>query len=211
MCYIGLIDRAAHPEVVPKRVERTREGLWIEARYGDASRGLFTLRPARFAYKRLDYGIEQRAVFGLPTGNAIAKILRAASAGLIAEALYNRAGLFSDSRFQSVYAQLAVPDAHWLHTGDAPVTMRTDVIRAAINLVRAAPAWPQVLPSRRPELFLPMIHMHNSVDLEQLRNSGVNESACPVQVVDASVCERIGPEHHSFKIMAAAFARAAKV
>ena len=211
LCYIGLIDRAAHPDVVPKRVERTRTGLWIEACYNDASDGLFTLRPARFAYKRLDFGIEQRAVFGLPTGNAIAKILRAASAGLIAEALYNRAGLFSDSRFQSVYAQLAVPDAHWLHTGDAPVTMRTDIIRTAINLVRASPAWPQVLPSRRPELFLPVIHLHNSVDRERLRDSGVNEPTCPVQVADASVCENIGPEHHSFKMMAAAFARARTV
>ncbi len=208
LCYIGLIDRAAHSGIVPERVERTRAGLWIKARYNEARTGLFTLRPARFAYSQLDYGIEQRAVFGLPTGSAIAKILRAASAGLIAEALYNRAGLFSGSRFQSVYAQLAVPDAHWLHTGDAPVSMRTDVIRATIDIVRASPAWSQVLPSRRPELFLPVIHLHNSVDRELLRNSGINEPACPVQVADASVYEHIGPEHHSFKMMAAAYARA---
>ena len=205
LCYVGIIDRRTLP---PRRVERTRAGLWIEARYNDASTALFTLRPARFAYRRLDYGIEQRAVFGLPTGNAIAKILRAASAGLIAEALYNRAGLFGDARFQSVYAQVAVPDAHWLRAGDVPVTMRTDTIRAATDLVRATPAWPQILPSRRPELFLPMIHMYNSVDRELLRASGIHEGAGPVRVADASVCEDVGPEHHSFKLMAAAYARA---
>jgi len=211
LCYVGQIDRAAHPEVAPAPVAWTRAGVWLEARYNDAGTGLFSLRPARFAYKRLDYGIEQRAVFGLPTGTAVAKILRGASAGLVAEALYNRAGLFPHARVQSVYAQILVADAHWLRAGDVPVAMRTDVIRSAVDGVRASPAWPQVLPSRRPELFLPVIHLHHSVDRDLLRASGVNEPMCPVQVADASVREDIGPEHHSFKMMVAAFAKARAV
>jgi hypothetical protein len=208
LCYVGQIDRDAHPEVVPPAVEWTRGGLWLEPRYNDAVTGLFTLRPARFDYKVLDCGIEQRAVFGLPTGSAVRKILRVASAGLVAEALYNRMGLFRNSRFQSVYAQIAVADAHWLRAGDSPLVIRTDVIRSIVDTVRGNAPWPHLLPSRRPEIFLPMIHLHHSVDADLVRACGVNGPNSALQVVDASVYEHLGPEHHSFKMMVSAFARA---
>jgi hypothetical protein len=208
LCYLGQIDRAAHPEVAPMTVERTGKGVWFEAGYDATTTALITRRPARFEYRRLDFGIEQRAVFGLPTGGAVAKILRGASPGLVAEALYNRAGLFPAARFQSVYAQLAVPDAHWLREGGNSVVMRKDVIRAATDAVRAGFTSGSLNPSRRPEIFLPMIHLHHSVDPQALGKAGLNTAHSPVQVMDASIAERIGPEHHSFKIMVAAFARA---
>ncbi|HEY8509887.1 MAG TPA: hypothetical protein VIL32_16100, partial [Steroidobacteraceae bacterium] len=90
VCYLGLIDRDAHPNVAGPRVERTPDGIWIDTRFDETGAALCTLRPARFGFKRLDRGVELRAAFGLPTGSAVAKILRGASAGLIAEALYNR-------------------------------------------------------------------------------------------------------------------------
>lgn len=209
LCYLGQIDRAVNRDVLPTPVQRTRQGMWLEARYDETETGLCTLRPARFEFSRLDFGIEQRAVFGLPTGSAIAKILRGASPALVAEALYNRAGLFSSARVQSVYAQIVVADAHWLRDGDAPLEARLDVIKAATDAVRASsPVWPNLLPSRRPEMFIPVIHLHHSVDLNALHAAGPNTRASPVQVVDASVYEHIGPEHHSFKLMLAAFVRA---
>jgi hypothetical protein len=207
LCYIGQIDRASHSKVPAPRAERTRAGVWFEAHYNEALTALFTLRPARFAYRRLDYGIEQRAVFGLPTGSAVAKIVRGASAGLVAEALYNRAGLFAGARFQSVYAQILVPDAYWLRAGAAPA-VRADVVRQATDAVRADRVWSGVETSRRPELFLPIIHLHHSVDRQALGATGIDEPGSPVRIVDASVRERIGPEHHSFRMMVSAFARA---
>jgi hypothetical protein len=209
LIYVGQVDRADHPHVRPPPVERTRSGLWLDARYNEAGTGLFTMRPARFAYRRLDFGIEQRAAFGLPMSSALAKILRCTSAGLLAEALYNRLGLFANSRVQSVYAQLVVPDAHWLRDDTiAPLQPRVEVIQAAIDAVRASPVWPQALLSRRPDMFLPVIHLHHSVDGGLLAAAGLNGLDSAVQVMDASPYEHVGPEHHSFGLMAAAFAKA---
>jgi hypothetical protein len=208
LCYVGQVDRARHADVLPPAVERTRQGLWFEGRYNDAGTGLFTLRPARFGFSTLDFGIERRAVFGLPTGNAVKKIVRSASPGLVAEALYNRAGLFPGARFQSVYAQLAVRDAYWRRSGDTPLEMRLDVIRNAAAAVRAAPAWPEVTPSRRPDIFIPGIHLHHSVDAAALLALDVNTPTANVCVADASVYEHIGPDHHTFKVIVAAYRRA---
>jgi hypothetical protein len=208
LCYLGQVDRAAHPDVTAPQVERTVQGLWLAGSYDAAGSALITRRPARFQYRRLDFGIEQRAVFGLPTGGALAKILRGASPGLIAEALYNRAGLFPAARIQSVYAQLVVREAHWLPEGGNSIVMRKDVIRSATDAVRAGYTSPSLQPSGRPEVFLPMIHLHHSVDIAAVEDAGVNTPGSCVQIMDASVRDCIGPEHHSFKIMVAAFARA---
>jgi hypothetical protein len=208
LSYLGQVDRAAHPDVVPSKVERTAQGIWFEGSYEATGRALITRRPARFGYRRLDFGIEQRAVFGLPTGSAVAKILRGASPGLVAEALYNRTGLFPAARIESVYAQLVVPDAHWLHEGGNSVVMRQEAIRAATDAVRSSYPSAGLNASRRPDIFVPMIHLHHSVDAAAVRATGVNTAGAPVQVMDASIREAIGPEHHSFKIMVAAFAKA---
>ena len=102
--------------------QRTRDGLWFEGRYDDKDRALYTLRPARFAFKRLDHGIEQRSTFGRPTGNGFVNIVRGASLGLFAEALYNRSGLFPNARVQSVYAQINVPDAYEFRSSDGQLS-----------------------------------------------------------------------------------------
>jgi hypothetical protein len=208
LCYLGQMDRAAHPDVAPPQVERTAQGLWFRGHYDAAGTALITYRPARFAYRRLDFGIEQRAVFGLPTGGAVAKILRGASPGLIAEALYNRAGLFPGAPVQSVYAQLVVPEAHWLREGGNSIVMRRDVIRAASDAVRAGYTRAELQPSRRPEIFLPMIHLHHSVEADTVAAAGINTPGSPVQIMDASIRDHVGPEHHSFKVMVAAFTKA---
>ena len=66
-CYLGRIDRS-HSDVAPPRVQRTRDGVWFEGRYDEENRALYTLRPARFAFRRLDYGIVRRSAVGLSTG-----------------------------------------------------------------------------------------------------------------------------------------------
>lgn len=208
LCYLGQVDRSRYRHVAPPTVERSAGGMWLGVESDITGNGLVTFRPARFGYRVLDYGIEQRAAFGLPTGNAIAKIVRASSLGLIAEALYNRFGLFPNARFQSVYVQLVVRDAHRLQDGDIPLQMRVDAIRGATDAARAHFMRPELTPSRHPEIFIPMIHLHGSVDDELLRDSGVNVEGAAVQVVDASVYPNIGPEHHSFRLMVSAYAKA---
>lgn len=210
IAYMGQVDREQHPQVPNPRVERSRDGFWVPATFNPSGRGLFTLKPARFSYRRLDHGIEQRAAFGLPTGGVIAKLVRAASLGLIAEALYNKLGLFPDARLLSVYAQILVPDAYAL-AGGANLAVRAEAIRAAVDAVREDPAWPDLLiPSSRPELFINGIHLHHSVDRTSLEQRGVNIPQSRVTVVDASIADDIGSEHHSFKLMAAAYAKARK-
>lgn len=207
LCYLGQIDRRGdHTSSIP-RVQRGRSGLWIEASYQPDAGALLTQRPARFQYRRLDFGIGQRLVFGMPTGNAISRILRRMSPGLLAEAFYNRFGLFPDAPIQSVYAQIPVADAYNRQAGDRPLTVLKDAILARIESVRRMVRCPGLVPTRRPDLFLPGIHLHNSIDRRALASFGIGGSHGPVEILDASICEDIGIEHHSFKLMAVAAAR----
>jgi hypothetical protein len=206
-CYMGQIDRS-RTHVIPPRVQRTEDGIWFECLYDCEDRALFTLRPARFAFTRLDYGIEQRSTYGPATGNTLTRIVRGASLGRFAEALYTRCGLFPNARVLSVYAQIKVPDAYRFCSGDAQLSARTDVIQGLINSVSASLPWTEMQTSRRPHIFLPSTHLHNSVDVPILARAGVNGPTSRVQVADASVLGDVGPGHHSFKLMVAAFKQA---
>lgn len=208
LCYLGQVDRGKHVSIPPPWVERNPQGVWFQCRYDAADSSLYTMRPARFSYATLDHGIQQRSAFGLPTGGALAKILRIGSAGLIAEALFNRCGLFPGARIQSTYAQIQVKDAYSLSPGQVAPVMRTEVIQAAIAHARAHVPWRELIPSRQPRLFIPVIHLHHSVSTAALARLGLSGPGSRLRVVDASVQEDIGPEHHSFKMMVAAYAAA---
>lgn len=206
--YLGQIDRRLHRQISPPRPRLTPDGVWFEGYYEDSGRALLTMKPARFAFAKLDQGIEQRAVFGLPTAGAVAKILRAASPGLIAEALYNRAGLFPGAAVQSIYAQIIVPDAYSVNEAGG-LEPRRELIADALEVVRRHIPWPQINWSRRPEVFIRAIHLHHSLEPEALAAAGLNTHSSRVQVADASVLPDIGPDHHSFRLMLAASLHAA--
>lgn len=202
-CYVGQADGLDAPSI-----QRNRDGAFFQAWHGDFADALYTLRPARFAYRTLDHGIEQRAVFGLPTGSAIAKISKRMSPGLLAEAFFNRFGLFPSAPRHSVYAQVLVRDAYAVGASETALTAQPQAIRAATDSARTHAPFPGVRVSQRPELTIPGIHLHHSVDLQALARAGVGDTDFPVQVVDASVLSEIGPEHHSFKMMLRAHERA---
>lgn len=203
-CYVGQADGLDAP-----RIDRSRDGAFFQAWLGAHPDALYTLRPARFAFRALDHGIEMRAVFGLPTGSAMAKITRRMSPGLLTEAFYNRFGLFARAPRHSVYAQVLVRDAYRVE-GTA-LRARTTAIRAATDAARGHVPFPGVRLSQRPELTIPGIHLHHTVDPDALARAGVGQPGHPVRVVDASVLREIGPEHHSFKMMLAAHDGAASV
>jgi hypothetical protein len=119
LCYLGQIDRL-RTGVAPPRVQRTKDGVWLEGRYDERRTALYTLRPARFAYSRLDRAIPRPQ----RTGIELQKLLRSASPGWFAQVLYNRFGLFPNARMQSVYAQISVPDAHRFRSSDTHLAVR---------------------------------------------------------------------------------------
>jgi hypothetical protein len=201
-CYIGQVAGVARPAL-----EHTREGIFFPARYSATGDALYTLRPARFAFRRLDHGIEQRAVFGLPTGNAVAKIARRASPGLLTEAFFNRFGLFASAPLYSVYAQVVARDGYAYGTAERPVLARPAALRAATDSARAAQPFDGLVASRLPDAHIPGIHLHHSIDRATLWAAGLDTEESPVKVVDASTLDDIGPDHHSFKMMLAAHDR----
>lgn len=211
ICYIGQIDRHAARETPQPRVRWTREGVFFGALYDADATALYTLRPARFAFRTLDHAIELRAVFGLPTSGALVKLARHLSPGLLAEALYNRSGLFARSRISSLYAQVAVRDAYALAQAGASPAPRVEAIRSAINAARCAQPIDGVQLSHRPDVYIPAIHLHHSLDLAALEAADVNRPSSRVQVVGASALERIGCDHHTFKMMLSASERAASI
>jgi hypothetical protein len=203
LCYAGLVSGPPAPAIT-----RTRDGTFFPAHYEPSAKTLYTLRPARFAFRKLDAGIEQRAVFGLPTGSAVAKIMRRMSPALLAEALYNRAGVFPKAGAYSVYAQTLVADAYVLRSGELPLEARLERILKATAVARERAPFAGVRRSQRCDLYIPGIHLHHSLDLAALTAHGINQPNSPVQIVDASVVTDIGPDHPSFKLMLLAYARA---
>lgn len=202
-CYVGQADG-----LPPPAIAKTLDGAFFPAWHNGMDDALYTLRPARFGFRSLDYGIEQRAVFGLPTGSAIAKITRRRSPGLLAEAFYNRFGLFPRASRYSIYAQVLVRDAYTVSADGMQLHARPAAIASATARARELAPFRGIRISQRPELSIPGIHLHHSVNLDTLARAGLDSPTSPVQVVDASVLHEIGPEHHSFKMMLSARARA---
>lgn len=201
-CYIGQVAGVA-----PPALRHTREGILFPARYSAVGDALYTLRPARFAFRRLDHGIEQRAVFGLPTGNAVAKIARRASPGLLTEAFFNRFGLFAAAPLYSAYAQVVARDGYAFGRAGRPVEARHAALRAATDSARAGQPFEGLIASRLPDAYIPGIHLHHSIERADLVAAGLDTEESPVKVVDASTLDDIGPDHHSFKMMLAAHDR----
>lgn len=203
LCYVGHVDGVPAPAP-----SRTAEGVFFPAMYDAQDTALYTLRPARFSFRQLDHGIEQRAAFGLPTGNAIAKIMRSMSPGLLAEAFYNRFGLFAQARRYSIYAQTAVDRAYALGDGLTPLTADMPLIQQVAQQARLHQPFKGAALSQRPDLYIPGIHLHHSLDMAALHAAGINRAGDAVQVIDASALQDIHSEHHSFKMLCAAYRRA---
>lgn len=203
LSYVGQVDGATTP-----RTHRTPQGVFFPAHHDEGRTALYTLRPARFSFRQLDHGIEQRAAFGLPTGNAVAKVMRSMSPGLLAEAFYNRFGLFAKAPRYSIYAQTPVDCAYALGDGVTPLTPDTALIEASSQQARIRQPFAGAVLSQRPDLYIPGIHLHHSLNTDALHAAGINRAGDAVQVVDAAALSHIGSEHHSFKMMTAAYRRA---
>jgi hypothetical protein len=205
--YLGQLNRRDHPEVPIPKIERSKSGIWMLGAYDTFRKGLLSTKPARFSYEHLDYGIEQRAAFGLPTTGLLSKLFKAPSLGLISESLFNKFGLFPQAEILSAYAQICVKNAYHLDVVSSRLTQELSNIQRVINDYRESLIWPELTPSLRPELFIRGIHLHHSLDIDILKEKGVlaNEN---IEIVDPSCIKDIGPEHHSFKAMVNAYSLA---
>ncbi len=206
VCYLGQVDSfaATKPTI-------TKSGVLFPAFYGESTSTLYTLRPARFSFKTLDAGIEQRAAFGLPTGGVIRKLFRSMSPGLLSEAIYNRTGLFSQASCYSLYAQIHVPDAYEFTKSRYPLKPIRSAIDTAIVKATHMQPFNNVSHSKRKDIFLPGIHLHSSIDAKALSAHDIDTPKSAVQIVDASAISSIGPEHHSFRVLCNATRRATEL
>lgn len=203
ICYAGQLDRVRHPQISKPIVEYAPEGFWLETVIDGTGRSLFMSKPARFDYKKLDHGIQQRSAFGLPTGGTISKLLKSSSLGLVSEGLFNRFGVFPNAKKLNVYAQVLVEDA--FHFDGGGRELRPVENSVANAMARVSYPWGELDHSRRRDLFIRGIHLHHSIDLDALEALGFRSETSTIKVVDPSVLSNIGPEHHSFYAMSRAF------
>jgi hypothetical protein len=205
--YLGQLNRRIHQQVLSPHIERETSGVWMPASYDVTGTGLVTTKPARFSYATLDYGIEQRSAFGLPISGLLAKLCSAGSLGLISESLFNKLGLFPNADRLSAYAQIQISDAYQMNLNDSRLTPNIERIQKGIRDFRAALQWPELECTKKPNLFIRGIHLHNSVDMKVLAKTGALDDG-NLMVVDASGIDNIGPEHHSFRMMVRAYSLA---
>ncbi len=206
--YAGRLAASDESRAMMATVRRDSEGVFFPFRFGGDGDHFFTLRPARFDFAPLDAGIAKRAIFGLPANRVVSGLAGHMSPGLIAEALYNKLGLFPQARRYSVYFQTVVSDAYSLDEGGRLLPNPGQAVGSAIERARADLPFAGVEPSRQPELYIPGIHLHGSLTREECERFGPGRRFNSLHVADASALRDIGPEHHSFAMMATAFGRA---
>lgn len=207
--YVGMLRRSSDITARLRAVRRNREGVFFPAFYNADRSVLYTIRPARFDFATLDEGIEKRAVFGLPTSRAIAGIMGRLSPGLVAEALYNKAGIGRSARHYSVYFQAVAKDAYALDADGQILTQDTKALDAATRHARETAPFERLTLSQRPELLIPGIHLHGSLSKQQTDILSNDSALCAqIRVVDPSTLKDIGPEHHSFRMMFDAYQQA---
>lgn len=203
--YLGQTDRREYPYIANPTVRRGVNGAWMQALQRLSTVGLVTAKPARFSYRTLDHGIQQRSAFGLPTSGALKKVLRAGSAGLLAESLFNKFGLFPNASVLNVYAQIRVSKGYRRLPELGGVQANEDAIDTSIREARQQLGFPELRASRYPHLYVAGIHLHGTVNRSILAAATAGSR---VQVVDASAIQDIGVEHHSFRLMVSAYSRA---
>jgi hypothetical protein len=209
ICYFGQRRMPATSNTARLEPRYTRDGFFLGADYALDGSALCISRPAHFGARVLDKGVHKRFVFGLPTQSIVKRLLWLNSAGLLAEAIFNKTGLFAESDLHNVYAQVDVPDAYDIGKAPCDLLPRTALIRDTIGRSRAAhPFGGELLPTQRPDCYLPGIHLYGSLDGDKLAKVGVNTAGSPIQIADASLLTGIGPDHHSFRMMAASYAKA---
>jgi len=206
--YAGQVNRKVHSHIASPQVKHTASGYWMRSSADFGDLGLITTKPARFAYKTLDQGIEQRSAFGLPTSGIIKKVISAGSLGFIAESVFNKFGLFPNSEILSVYAQIRVESGFRRLPGGRGVQADEARILSCIQNFRENLNQLELTLSRRSDLYIRGIHMHGTIDARILRSFEINTDASNCVIVDSSVIDDIGPEHHSFRLMVRAFERA---
>jgi hypothetical protein len=186
MCYLGQLEGEPKPDV-----RYTRNGLFFPVIADKADRALYSLRPARFDFRRLDAGFDRRQIFGLTTGTMLATLIGRLSPGLLAEILYNRLGLFGGSGCHSAYAQTDVRDAYVVRRDFAAGCQR-DRIRAASDIARPPSRSADCAPRAGRSLYMPGIHLHHTLDT-RLAGSRRTESIRPVRCGSA---RRLGARRH---------------
>ncbi len=209
--YAGQIAADETSENMMATVRRDREGVFFPFRFGGAYSHFFTLRPARFDFAKIDVGIAKRAVFGLPTNRIVSGLLGNVSPGLIAEAFYNKFGLFARAARYSAYFQTLATDAYLLEEDGRLLLNPGRAVADAIEAASAAVPFANIERTRQPELYIPGIHLHGSLTRSECEYFGSERELRSIHLVDAAALRDIGPEHHSFAMMAAAFRRAVAV
>lgn len=202
--YAGRAPRTSVSGELARPMVRNRHGFILPCHYSADGDVLYLLRPARFDFAELDAGIEKRAVFGLPTSKIMAGLLGRFSAGLIAEAFYNRFGIGRYAPWQSVNYFIEGRDIYTLDGAGDLVAPRVESICELARIASAKLPFDGVETSQRPELYIPSIHLHASLnEAERLRFDPAGAGA--IKVIDASALSSIGPGHHSFRMMIAAY------
>jgi hypothetical protein len=209
--YAGILDANADIEAMMKAVRRNRDGVIFPFRFSENRAHFYTLRPARFDFAKLDTGFAKRAIFGLPTSRLLSGLAGNFSLGLVSEALYNKLGVFPKSERYSVYFQTTAAEAYLLGDDGNITVNESHGINEVLRAAQSHMPFDQVLSTRQPTLYIPGIHLHGSLAREECQQFGLGREFPNLHVVDASALHDIGPEHHSFAMMAAAYNRAITV
>jgi hypothetical protein len=206
--YAGHVQRSAETKFYFEDFARISGGTVMPSRFDESGNFLFTLRPARFDFAARDSGIAKRAVFGQPARRAVVGVARSLSPGLVSEALFNKFGLFRSSRQYSVYFQSAIKVALMLDVDGQLTRPKGFGVEPTVERgIRQCP-FPNLDPTRLTDLFIPGIHLHGTISAEEERQFDDGSPNAAIQLVDAATLRAIGPEHHSFAMMARAFAMA---
>lgn len=207
--YVGNIKNESLPDSNFTAPNYNKSGILFNGLFdSEQSNSLLTIKPAKFAFKTLDYGIQQRMIFGLATKKLLSKLFSRFSPGLFFEALYNKTGLFHKSDLFNIYAQVLIDDAYFLNSNCQRLTKNEKGIQQRLHAFHDQLEFKGLNKTLLRDNYLPGIHLHNTISDTKIKEYNLDSPNSPIQIVDPSMSNNIGCEHHSFNTMVRAFSKA---
>jgi hypothetical protein len=161
----------------------------------------FILRPAAFDFKLLGGNLKARNVFANSGIKLYTKLFENRSLGLINEAVYNKFGISLNTDISNIYMQVPIINSYSLDRESGSIKCIESTIKKSLEIHTKflKENLQDFVAQSHQNSWFPGIHLFRSIDYFELET--VKSFASSLKIVDSTVIQDIGYQHHTFKLM----------
>ena len=198
---------AAKPKMI-------KTGYILECPISECRSSIYYSRPSLADFTRVDQPILKRITQGL---NRNLSTLKNISIGTLAEQMYTRAGLQLPSKYFSIYSQTLAERSYSysIDKNHSRAILSCNELSIAYSIAEARKKNPwshggKFIPSSFEDKYIPGVHLHGTIGKTSPIRRSI-DSLAELSIIDSSVHETIGAEHHAFRVAYLAYMKGLKV